>query len=92
MESNIVTKQIPLEKLHEFQLKIAGDKISAEQLIIINGLKIATETGDDSMGNGIGTIELILAPAEKPKLSITYHKKQIEKEVADCLGLEKVYR
>lgn len=91
-QSKHIKQEIPLEKLHDFQLKIVGDKVSSQQFISINGLKVGTAAGDENLGHGIGTIELILEPTKKPSLSITYHKGFIKKEVADCLGLEKVYR
>lgn len=89
--SCLSTAQIPLEKLHDFQLKVIGDNKCAEQLIIINGIEIGTGASEENKGKGIGTIELILEPSEKPKLSIHYHKRLILEEVANALGLQKVF-
>lgn len=92
MTSYFATKQIPPEKLQDFQIKMVGDEKCAEQLIIINGLKFGVGAGDENKGLGIGKIELVLEPREKPKVFVRYNKRMITQEVADCLGLEKQYR
>lgn len=92
MSDYFATQQISPNELHDFQIKMVGDEKCAEQLIVINGLKFGAGAGDENKGKGIDTIELILDPAEKPKVSITYHKRLITEEVAESLGLKKVYR
>ncbi|MEN0666944.1 hypothetical protein NSQ14_11995 [Caldifermentibacillus hisashii] len=87
---NIVTKQIPPEKLRDFQLKMVGDEKCATQLIIINGLKFGAGAGDENKGKGIGKIDFVLDPYEKPQVFVQYHNRLITKEVAESLGLDKI--
>lgn len=92
MSENMLTQEVPLEKLNVFNLRVINEGVSANQLLSINNFQFGTEAGAENKGEGIGVVQLILAPNEKPKLLITYHKYLIEEEVARCLGLKKEYR
>lgn len=89
MRKNIVTQQIPNEKIKTLRLEIDGNKKGYEQIIVINDLKIGTHAGNENKGHGIGILKIVLPSSEKPKVFVEYHKRLVSEEVADSLGLEK---